>query len=797
MPLFTRRSVGATLLTAGCMLAFGLTSWFQDSPGWMAPQQVYAAEPDGLQPVPAGNYDVDLKPFLQKYCADCHVTGSQAGDFAVDHYNDLDSILKNRRVWAKLLKLVELGSMPPSDADQPSEEERAKVVAWLQHELFYVDCNVEQNPGRVTVRRLNRTEYNNTVNSLLGIQFHPADNFPSDDVGHGFDNIGDVLTVPPLLIEKYLAAAEEISLAAISTRSPVYFQRSFFGADTNKRTNEEIVQELDDGHTFGTNGTIEKSISFPRDGEYVLKILARQDKGGDDDSNMVVKLGTEELKTFKVDNTDSNALYALPFNAAQGTVNLSISFTNDFWNPEAAEYKDRNLFINNAVVEGPLGLTPEEEQTRHLMWFKPDESHSVYDAALKNLSTFLPRAFRRQVTDGELARYAGLAELAIQHGGTFEDGMRLSLQAILVSPDFLFRMESGRRQQGEVESLDDYALASRLSYFLWSSCPDDELFQIAEANQLHEPEVLRAQTLRMLQDPKSEQLVTNFSGQWLGLRKLTTNEVDPDRNLFPEFDAQLREDLWKETELFFSSIVKEDRSLFELLTGRYSYLNERLAKLYGIEDVTGPEFRKVELAGEPRLGVLTQGSILTLTSYPNRTSPVKRGQWVLEVLLGDAPPPPPPAVPGLEATSQANPNLTLRESLELHRRDPGCASCHNTMDAIGFGLENFDAIGRWRTEMNGQPVDASGVLPSGEEIKGPEDLVNVLMSKQENFARCFTEKMMTYAIGRGVDWQDRCAVDSILQNLQQDDRFSTLVLGIVSSAPFQSRKLQDQVATSR
>jgi hypothetical protein len=321
--------------------------------------------------------------------------------------------------------------------------------------------------------------------------------------------------------------------------------------------------------------------------------------------------------------------------------------------------------------------------------------------------------------------------------------------------------------------------------------PDAELFQLAKDGKLHEPAVLEQQTLRMLKDPRSDALIANFSGQWLGLRKLATNEVDPDPKLFPEFTKEIRMDLWKETETFFGAIVRSDASFYDLLDGKYTYLNERLAKFYNIPNVTGPEFRRVDLANYPRAGVLTQGSILTLTSYPNRTSPVKRGEWVLSNILGDTPPDPPPLVPAIDSTAAANPNLTFRQQLELHRADPGCASCHIEMDAIGFGMQTFDAIGRFRTEENKQPIDASGKLPNGESFNGPLEMIAILRKNKTKFGRCFVEKMTTYATGRGVDWYDKCSVDAIMQRLEQDDRFSSLVLGIVTSAPFQSRKYRD------
>lgn len=740
-----------------------------------------------VDPVPQASYEKDLLPFIQKYCSDCHGSEEPEGDFSIDRYADLQGILKDRTVWSKVLKLIELGAMPPTDGEQPTDEERNEAIAWLDHQLFYVDCNQPQDPGRVTVRRLNKTEYNNTVNALLGIDFKPAENFPSDDVGHGFDNIGDVLSVPPLLIEKYLAAAESVAEATLKRKSPVYFAAPF--AESRIETTGG-VRPNPNGLLFLSTGKATLKWKYPRDGEYILRLSARQDRGGKDPAKMEIRVDDKVIKTEEVKNHQSMVDFAFPLKLKAGEHTVSIAFLNDFYDEKAKQgFRDRNLHLTNVRVEGPTEVTDEDRLQMPLIKFVPDDKRTPEEAARQNLAAFLPRAFRRQVTDEEIGRYAQLVQLAMNQEGTFEEGMGVALQAVLVSPDFLFRVEGGRRIEDNVEMLDDYALASRLSYFLWSSCPDDELMELAAANRLHEPDVLKEQTLRMLQDPRADQLIENFAGQWLGLRKLVTSEVDPNPKQFPAFNEKIRLAFWKETELFFGSIVREDRSLFDLLTARYTYLNEDLAKFYGIEGVTGPEFRRVDLKEDShRLGLLTHGSVLTLTSYPNRTSPVKRGEWVLAVLMGDEPPPPPPVVPGLEQTSTANPNLSLRESLELHRADPGCASCHKTMDAIGFGLENFDAIGRWRTEDRGMPVDASGVLPEGESFNGPEELVGVLMERRDQFARCFVEKLMTYATGRGVEWYDRCTIDAILAGMESNDRFSTIVLEIVRSAPFQSRR---------
>ncbi|MCA8995696.1 MAG: DUF1592 domain-containing protein [Planctomycetaceae bacterium] len=784
-----RRSSSQTLWKwsiAGGVLVMGLiASIFWPGGNGDEPFPLATNTLEAAPPIPEVTFDDDLLPFLKTYCSDCHAEGAAEGDFAFDRYHTVDELKQDRDIWKKVLNLVKVGAMPPSDAEQPTQADREKISDWLDHQLFFVDCTGSFNPGRVTIRRLNKTEYNNTVRDLLGVDFQPADDFPSDDVGYGFDNIGDVLSVPPLLIEKYLTAAEAIAMDAIRIHDRNYKVTQWTGEDLKQ---EGAVRDgPSNSKVMISRGTVFYEYRFPREGRYTFRFEAAQDKAGDENAKVIVRIGDQEIETVDVPDHKKRQEFTVTTKVSQGEQKVSLSFPNDFYDEKAEKFRDRNLYVYTLEIEGPLGLTDEDRQAQELIRITPKDGVSVAHAAAANLREFLPQAFRRPVTEAEVSRFAELANMATEHGETFEDAMRVVLQAVLVSPHFLFRVETGMQRVGDQELLDDYALASRLSYFLWSSLPDAELFDLAKQGTLHQPDILKAQTLRMLKDPKSEALVANFSGQWLGLRKLTTNEVAPDPKIFPEFTEEIRKDLWRETETFFGAIVRNDRSIFDLLNGQYTFLNERLARFYGIEGVTGEEFRQVDLSGENRAGVMTHGSVLTLTSYPNRTSPVKRGQWVLENLLGDAPPEPPPVVPALEETQAANPNLSFREQLELHRADPGCASCHKLMDDIGFGLQNFDAIGRWRTEDSGHPVDASGTLPTGESFVGPNELISILAKRRDMFGRCLTEKLMTYAIGRGVEYYDKCATDVILGELEKDDRFSTLVWGIVNSVPFQRR----------
>jgi len=783
--------IPTVLLIAGSALLIAVASSIlmtrpsQPVPAIMTAGLALGAPAEPKPPEP--DYQRDFQPFINRYCGDCHAGGAEEAGISFDQYTQLSQLKDHRSHWVKVLKLIKVGAMPPPESEQPGQEELQKAIAWLDHQLFFVDCNAPQDPGHVTVRRLNRTEYNNTVNALLGITFHPADDFPSDDVGHGFDNIGDVLSVPPLLMEKYLAAAEAISEAVVPIGHPMK-KVTRFGKDGLQT--EGAASPTDQGFALVSAGRVFRSVTLPRPGKYTLHISARQDRAGKEDARMEIKAAGQSVTKLNVKQNRRFERFSVDLDLTETDTELSAAFLNDFYDENAKNEKDRNLHIEWLELEGPLDNQPGDRDSLVFNRTIPEEGRTPAQAATENLAPFLPRAFRRAVTSDEIQRFVRFTEQSLQNGATFDEAMRLTLQAILISPQFLFRIEGGRRLEGNMEMLDDDALASRLSYFLWSSMPDEELFRLAQEKRLHEPAILRQQTERMLKDPRAQALIANFAGQWLGLRKLTTNDVSPDNQLFPEFTDELRNDFWKETELFFGSVVQNDASIYNLLDGKYTFVNERLAAHYGLTGVTGPEFRRVELDGQPRGGVLTQGSVLTLTSFPNRTSPVKRGEWVLANLFNDPPPEAPPQVPPLDKTSTENPNLTFRQQLELHRADPGCASCHKEMDAIGFGLQNFDAIGRFRSEEGAQPIDASGVLPNGENFNGPVELIELLRKQKSRFGRCLTEKMMTYALGRGVQWYDRCAVDQVMADLETDDRFSTLIMGIVNSAPFQRRSVR-------
>lgn len=771
-------------ITAAAVLVLGVLGvWRPWSSSRSANQPILAATPvAGVEPA----FD-EIRPFFQQHCMDCHTGAEAEGGFALDRLAQKADFTGQRRSWERVFKLLSVGNMPPPDVDQPPAEERQKVIDWLGRRLFYVDCSQPVDPGRVTIRRLNKTEYRNTVRDLVGVDYDPTEEFPSDDVGYGFDNIGDVLTVPPLLIEKYLTAAEEISTRAILTGDPQQFSEI---ASAEEMRSEGSVRDADEGgRIFVSQGTLSRRVTFPRTGDYLIRIDAAADQAGSEPARMRLSIDGREQRVFDIRGERERQVYEARVRVEGERRRVEVSFINDFYE---ARQGDRNLYVYTVGVTGPVDLPDTlPESHRRLVAARPGDGVDVATAARKNLEPLLYRAFRRPVNGDDVTPYVGFVQQAVGRGDSFEQGLRVALQAVLVSPQFLFRVEGRGSPQweGRTEPLTDFELASRLSYFLWSSMPDDELLSLAKAGQLRQEATLREQAVRMLRDPKSIALVQNFAGQWLGLRKLQTNEVAPDPSLFPDFSPELRRDIARETELFVAALIKDDRPLTELLTARYSFVNARLAKLYGVSGPKGDAFERVEFTDGHRSGILTHASVLTLTSYPDRTSPVKRGEWVLSNLLGDAPPEPPPVVPALDETRHAHPELSLREQLVLHRADPGCASCHKVMDEIGFGLENFDAIGRWRERDGQHPIDAAGLLPTGEQFRGPTELVEILSGRKEDFARCVTEKLLTFALGRGLEYYDRCAVDRIVSQVQsQEYRMTALVQGVVVSEPFRLRR---------
>lgn len=633
------------------------------------------------------------------------------------------------------------------------------------------------DPGRVTVHRLNRTEYNNTVRDLLGTALRPADDFPADDLSYGFDNIADVLSMSPTHVELYERAAELLVSEAMSL--PASLVKTKLEGET---VGGSVGVAAGEAWNLYSSGDVSSSVSFPGKGQYRISTRVWGTQAGDEPAKVVLSVGGVQLGTYDVPNTSTNPVVLEAMATVDGGNKVvSVEFTNDFY--DETTMADRNLYVDWIEVEGPLdaqGVNPQRERI-----FTCDPVKGGDTCARQILGDFARKAWRRAISDDELNGLFAFVTLAKAEGDSVDVGLKLALQAVLVSPNFLFRIEMDPDPTSLTpHPLNDFELASRLSYFLWSSMPDDELLQVAEEGRLQDEGELRAQVLRMLDDPRSESLIENFAGQWLYTRALGDHE--PDYAIFPTYNDELQEAMRTETKLFFREFLYGDRSLTEMLTADFTFANDKLAAYYGLPAVEGSEFKQVSLEGTARQGLLTQGSLLTVTSHPTRTSPVKRGKWVLEQLLCSAPPPPPPGVEGLPKVPM--PTSTLREKMEQHRKDPVCASCHTAMDPIGFALESFDGIGTYRTEDQGFPIDASGQLPTGETFNGAREMAD-LISGDPRFGRCASKQLFTYALGRGSEPRDRKYIDHIAVEFAAGGyKMKDLIALIVTSEPFRLRR---------
>ena len=778
-----RRSLYSCSVLA--LLALGGLSLFAstDDP----PAATGTSGPDELVTFPQ-----HISPLLAKYCIKCHSGMKPKGNLALDAFKDEASILNARPVWEKVLQYVRAGEMPPDGRPKPTAAERELLAKWVGKTLAKVDTG-RKDPGRVTMRRLNRAEYANTIRDLVGVNFQAGDDFPADDVGYGFDNIGDVLSIPPMLMEKYLAAAEKIMDQAIATeKAGKSAAKKFTGRELKTTLTADTFKN--DARNLFTNGEAFTEFAFPKDGDYRIGVRAFGEQAGNELPKLVVRLDGKDVKHFDVKATIADPkVFEARVKVQAGKRKVAAAFTNDYYNPKDPDpnKRDRNLFIDYVEIEGPLNEpAPAAELNKRVFVVAPTEKNHA-ECARAIIENFARRAFRRPVTADEVKRLERFVATAEKNGESFERGVQMALTAVLVSPHFLFRVELDPEPNNPaaIHSINEFELASRLSYFLWSTMPDDELRQHAERGTLRTN--LETQTRRMLRDAKAKALTENFAGQWLQLRNLRS--MTPDQARFPAFDESLRSAMQKETELFFDSVVREDRNILEFLDSDYTFLNERLAKHYGIPGVKGNDFRRVALPDHRRGGIVTQASVLTVTSNPTRTSPVKRGKWILDNLLGTPPPPPPPDAGELKEEKGGALTGTLRQRMEQHRANPNCATCHQRMDPLGFGLENFDAVGGWREKEGDFPIDSSGTLPSGQSFRGPAELKGILKSKEEDFRRCLTEKTLTYALGRGLEYYDKRAVEQIAAAVAQNqNHFSSLVLEIVKSEPFQMRRGQQR-----
>lgn len=786
---------GGTATTVAIVLLLA----FQDkTKPAMADEQPPTQKPPAANDAPvAKSKEVALKksefaekvyPFLTKYCLTCHNDQKAAGDMSLEKFKDEAAALKDRKIWGNIAEVLKSKEMPPKSKPQPTDAERTAMIDWAENGLSRIDCGLVKDPGRPTIRRLNRAEYANTIRDLTGIDFKAADDFPTDDVGYGFDNIGDVLTLSPILVEKYLAAAEKILDQAIVVEMPIVAGKDTFRPQ-NFRSDIGRQRDIKGQFPLMRNGKVFVNFDFLYTGDYILRGRVYGQQAGDDLPKMAIQLDAKTLKTFDVEVGEGKAKsYEARTRLSAGRHDVELAFTNAFEDKETK--KVRSLHVELLEIEGPFNPEPKPlpETHKKIMVAKPTSAADRERAARKIVEAFATKAYRRPVQAGEVDRLLRLYAMADKQGDPFEKCVALSLRAVLVSPHFLFRIEKDAEPNNPkaVHPVSEYELATRLSYFIWSTMPDDELFNLAAKGELRKSGVIEAQVKRMLGDPKAKSLTDNFAAQWLNLRMIPA--IEPDKKTYPKFDASLKKAMVRETELYFEHILKEDRSVLEFLDSDWTILNNELADHYRIKDIVGSNFRKVTLTDKNRGGVLTHASILTLTSNPTRTSPVKRGKWILENILGTPPPDPPPNVPDLD---EAGTELTgsLRERMEKHRTNALCASCHQKMDPLGFGLENFDGVGAWRTTDGKFKIDPSGELPGGQKFAGPAELRKILLAMAEPFRRNIGEKMLTYALGRGLEYYDKCAVDDVAKNLAQNrDRFSALVIGVVKSEPFQKRR---------
>ena len=813
---YTRTIIGGTAF----LVAVAWCTQFRAAALDQQPQ----ADPSRPSTQAAARATVTPSEALTRYCAGCHNGRLKTAGLAIEAL-DTTRVGEYAEVWEKVLRRVRSESMPPVTARRPDKATYAALTAWLEGELDRTAAGAP-NPGRPSLHRLNRAEYANAVRDLLGVEIDQRELLPADDSGYGFDNIADVLSVSPGLLDRYMLAAGKIGRLAVGdpTMKPtVVTYRTPPLAAQDDRMSEDLP--------FGTRGGLAVRHQFPTGGEYVVRLRLQRTyvdiiRGLAQPHRLDVRLDQALVKSFVVGGAMSGDRDAanpqeylrngdkdleLRVAVKGGPALLAAAFVKEpvlaegVFQPrpplasfEYAGKSDTDPAIDAIEIHGPYGAkTPETSPSRQKVFVcYPAQSSEEAACAERIAGTLARRAYRRPVSAGEIKTLLGLYERGRRDGG-FDSGVEWMIERILVDPDFLFRAQrapDGARA-GAVYQLTDVDLASRLSFFLWSSIPDDELLDLAIAGRLREPGVLERQVSRMLADDRASALVTNFAGQWLWQRNMRMHAPDP--NIFTDFDDNLRDAFQTETRLFLEAQLRDDQPVLELLTANYSFVNERLARHYGIAGVYGSHFRRVSFEDDRRAGLLGQGSVLTVTSYPHRTSPVVRGKWLLENLLGAPPPPPPADVPALPENDEKGVKpASVRERLEQHRNNAICASCHARMDPLGFALENFDATGKWRTMSEADtPIDASGVLPDGTKFNGPAEFRAALLMHRGEFIGTLTEKLLTYALGRGLEYYDMPAVRAIVRQAAGDDyRWSAIVRGIVGSTPFQMSVVPERPA---
>ena len=772
---------------------------------------------------------------FNRYCVTCHNETLKTAGLMIDKL-DVENVSAQPEVWERVIRKLRSEAMPPAGMPRPDKATYDALATYLETSIDRAAA-AKPNPGRPALHRLNRTEYVNAIRDLLHLEVDGAALLPADESTAGFDNVAEGLTVSPLLMERYVSAAGKIGRMAVGDPSAT----PVFETYTLPRY---LMQEdrMSEDLPFGSRGGAAIRHYFPLDGEYVVRIRLQRDfrdriRGLGEAFELDVRLDGARVKLFLIGGMKmgrsapvfstastgdseqehyeltADDVLETRFQAKAGSHLVQVAFLKETFAPEGAlqvvnakpealprlapydyaEYKGGFPTIHSVAVGGPFDATGvgDTASRRKLFVCRPANSRDEEPCARRILSTIARRAYRRPVTNEDMQPLLAFFKTGRANGG-FDAGVEMALERILVGPEFLFRVERDPAGvlPGTAYQLSGLELASRLSFFLWSSIPDDELLSLAEQGKLREPEVLEQQVRRMLADSRSGALVTNFASMWLYLRNLRLANPDPDA--FPEFDENLREAFVRETELFFESMLREDRPVADLVNADYTFLNERLARHYGIPNVYGSHFRRVTLSDPARGGLLSQGSILTVTSYANRTAPTIRGKWILENILGAPPPPPPPNVPSL-ADGKDTRGLTMRQRMEQHRANPVCAGCHARMDPLGFALENFDAVGKWRTREGKSEIDSSGALPDGFEFEGLAGLQEALLTKEEEIVGAVTEKLLIYALGRPVQYFDMPSVRSILREAAPSEyRWSSLIMGIVNSMPFQMRRSQDQ-----
>ena len=782
-----------------------------------APSAAVRSAPSGAQVAgepPAASGAAAWRAVLDRYCVTCHNGRLRTGNLALDGV-DTERVGADADVWEKVLRKLRTQAMPPPRRPRPAAATYGAFAAWLEAALDRAAAE-RPNPGRPTIHRLNRLEYANAVRDLLDLEIDAAALLPGDDLAYGFDNNADILTVAPGLLARYLSAARRISRLAVGDPA--------IEADAARTPLSSLLAQDDrmgEDLPFGSRGGAAVRHHFPLDGEYLVRLELRG-AGRREPQEIDVRVDGVRRALLRVgewpEGADPGAARVVApgeplqvrFPARAGPRVVSVSFTKrtsvtegmapsrlPIWTFSTGRGYVQRMALESLEIEGPfspdmLGRGPDgEEETasrRRIFVCRPATAGEEETCADEILRTLARRAFRRPVAGIDVDALRGFWAEGRRAGG-FDAGIRRAIESLLVDPEFLFRVERDPPgvEPGAPYRLSGVELASRLSFFLWSSIPDDELLDAAEAGALGDPAELERQVRRMLADDKAGVLVSSFAAQWLHLRRMRT--VTPDVNAFPEFDENLRAALVRETELFVESQLRDDRGVVDLLDADYTFVNERLARHYGIPGVYGSRFRRVDLPAARR-GLLGHGSILTVTSLATRTSPVVRGKWVLENVLGAPPPPPPPDVPELPERAGGGPPASLRARLEAHRAHPVCSNCHARMDPLGFALENFDAVGRWRAaDASGAPIDPSGVLPDGTTFAGFADLRDILRERREEFVTTVAEKLLTYALGRGVEHYDRPAIRAIVREAAaQDYRWSALILGVARSLPFQMRR---------